>query len=165
MGQVIRFPATSDTYPPLSTDLEEPEAVLLVGLRWWVHAVRQGQNPVPGLARSMEIAGAPDAALSVDALMSIAARTAQRSLEIHAPRFDCLSLDETRFLHAASLTQAGDSVRAERVLRTVLLTAQGADMALGPLQGIGRLFSAARLFLRRRPVLPEAVSTSTNTLH
>jgi hypothetical protein len=43
-----------------------------------------------------------------------------------------------------------DSARAEHVLRNALLSAQGADMALGPLQGIGLLFSAARLLLRRR---------------
>jgi hypothetical protein len=43
-----------------------------------------------------------------------------------------------------------DSARAEAALRTALLSAQGADMVLGPLQGIGSLFSAACLLLRRR---------------
>jgi hypothetical protein len=150
MGQIIRFPFLSGVYPSQSTDLDGAEAVLLIGLRWWVEDARRRQDPLPRLRHGMDLAGIPDAAASMDALMSITAREAQRPPAIHGPCCDCLSLDETHLLHAASLAQAGDSGRAERVLRTALLTAQGAEMALGPLHSIGRLFSAARLLLRRR---------------
>jgi hypothetical protein len=61
-----------------------------------------------------------------------------------------VSEDEKRLLHAASLAQASNTSRAERVLRHALLSAQGAEFALGPLEGIGELFAAARLFLRKR---------------
>jgi hypothetical protein len=165
MGLVIRFPASLDAYPAQRSSLEDAEGVLLIGLRWWVEDRRRDQSPLPRLRHGMTAAGAPDAAVATDALMSIATRTARRSLEVHGPCCDCLSLPETQMLYAASLVQSGDSARAEHVLRTALLSAQGADMALGPLQAIGRLFSAARLLLRRRqsPVMP--TSGSAETLH
>ncbi len=162
MAHIIRFPTTSDLYPARSPDLEEPEAVLLLGLRWWVADVREHVNPLPRLRHGMGLAGASDAAVSIDALMSIIGGTARRPLEVHGPGCDCLSADEQQMLHAASLVQAGDSPRAEQVLRTALLSAQGADMALGPLQGIGRLFSAARLLLRRRRA---PACTAASVLH
>jgi hypothetical protein len=61
-----------------------------------------------------------------------------------------LSDDEKHLLLAVSLTQAGDSDMAENVLRTTLLSAQGAELALGPLEGLSALFAKARLLLSRR---------------
>jgi hypothetical protein len=165
MGQVIRFPTPLDAYPSNSSDLDDAEGILLLGLRWWVKDGRHRQDPLPRLRHGMDLAGTPESAQSVDALMSIAARTTRRSLEIHGPRCQCLSLDETQMLHAASLVQGGEDACAERVLRMALLTAQGADMALGPLRGIGRLFAAARLLLRRRPAPAEVAFDHPTTLH
>ncbi len=162
MANIISFPAASGLYPARSPDLEEPEAVLLLGLRWWVADVRDHLDPLPRLRHGMALAGAADAAVSIHALMSIVGGTARRPMEVHGPRCDCLSADEQQMLHAASLVQAGDSARAEQVLRIALLSAQGADMALGPLQGIGRLFSAARLLLRRRRT---PACTAASVLH
>jgi hypothetical protein len=51
---------------------------------------------------------------------------------------------------AAHLAQAGDSHLAEKALRAALLSGQGAEFALGPLEGVGELFAQARLFFRRR---------------
>jgi hypothetical protein len=45
---------------------------------------------------------------------------------------------------------------AERVLRTTLLSAQGAEFAIVPLTGLGELFAQARLFLCRRRLPTEA---------
>jgi hypothetical protein len=53
-------------------------------------------------------------------------------------------------LHAASLAQAGETPRAERALRHALLSAQGAEFAIGPLEGLATLFTEASLRLRRR---------------
>jgi hypothetical protein len=39
---------------------------------------------------------------------------------------------------------------AERALRTALLSAQGAEFALGPLQGLSELFAEAKLFFHWR---------------
>jgi hypothetical protein len=61
-----------------------------------------------------------------------------------------LSLDEQYLLVAASLAQTGAAKLAERTLHTALLSALGATFALGPLEGLGELFSRARLLLSRR---------------
>jgi hypothetical protein len=52
-----------------------------------------------------------------------------------------VSGDERLLLHAASLTQAGHSHLAEKALCTALLSAQGAEFALSPSQGLGKLFA------------------------
>jgi hypothetical protein len=66
-----------------------------------------------------------------------------------------LSLDEKNLLRAASLAQADEGHVAEKVLRTTLLSAQGAEFAIGPLEGLGTLFAQARLFLTRRRLAPQ----------
>ena len=61
-------------------------------------------------------------------------------------------------LHAASLAQAGESGLAERALRTALLSSSGAEFALGPLEGLGELFTETRLLFRRRQATMECLS-------
>jgi hypothetical protein len=79
-------------------------------------------------------------------------------------------------LNAARLVQTGQSKMAERALRTALLSAQGAEFALGPLQGLGELFAEAKLFFRwrRSPVAglapaeavePQTSSAPPGTIH
>jgi hypothetical protein len=150
VGQVIQFQLPVDRYPERRAGLDDPEAVLLIGLRWWAEDTSRQHDPLPRLRQGMGIAGLSDSALAIDAFMTIAGRTTYRALEVHGPGCDCLSQDEKHLLHAASLAQAGHNAIAEKVLRTALLTAQGADMALGPLLRIGQLFSSARLFFRCR---------------
>jgi hypothetical protein len=84
----------------------------------------------------MDVAGAHDAAFSVDQLMAAVVRFAQRPVTIHCPRCPTLSEDEKHLLNAARLVQVGQSEIAERALRTALLSAHCAQFALGPLQGL-----------------------------
>jgi hypothetical protein len=97
---------------------------------------RQGEDPLPNLCEIMRAADAHDAAFSVDQLMAVVARTARRPVAIHCPRCPYLSIDEKHLLHAANLPQSGKSELAERAL----LSAHGAEFALGPLEGLGELF-------------------------
>ncbi|HVZ08468.1 hypothetical protein [Rhodopila sp.] len=150
MGQIIRLPAHPAAYPDTCTRLDTAECVALLAMRWWVAAFRQNEDPLPRISGGLERAGAGRAALSVDALMSIVARSARRSLMIHRPRCPHLGTDETHLLHAAALVQQGDRHLAEKALHIALLSAQGAEFALGPLDGLGHLFAQARLFFRRR---------------
>lgn len=150
MGQVIHFPLPTPDYPARAADLDRPECVLLIAVRWWVAARREGDDPLPRLRQGLEIAGAQEAAFAIDALMMVVARTAQRPVAVHCPRCPHLSDDEIHLLHAASLAQSGDGPRAERTLRQALLSAQGAEFALGPLEGLATLFAEASLTLRRR---------------
>jgi hypothetical protein len=160
MGQIIPLNASHPAYPAGTSDLEPAESVLLLAVRWWVADYREGEDPLPRLCEAMGRAGAHDAAFSVDRLMQVVARSARRSVAIHCPRCPNLSDDEKHLLHAASLVQAGDGERAERALRTALLSAQGAEIALAPLEGLSELFTEARLRFRRRrgPVVEDAQS-------
>ena len=100
----------------------------------------------------MDAAGVHDAAFSVDQLMAIFTHSARRPMAIHSPGCPALSDHEKQLLNAASLAQAGESKMAERALRITLLSAQGAEFALGPLHGLGELFAEAKLFFsRQRP--------------
>ena len=157
MAQIIQLPTIPPAvYPDASVELDTAECVMLIAMRWWVSAFRQNEDPLPRLTRGLQAAGASDAAFSIDAVMSIVARSTRRALTVHPPRCPQLATDEKHLLHAAALAQRGDSALAERALRTALLSAHGAEFAQGPLEGLGRLFARARLFFRRR--LPPAAA-------
>jgi hypothetical protein len=160
VGQVIRLPVRPPAYPDRSAELDPAECVLLIAVRWWVADHRVGVEPLPRLCQALDIAGAHDAAFSVDRLMAVVARSVRQSIVIQCPRGPRMSDDEKSLLHAASLAQAGDAQCAEKALHTVLLSAQGAEFALGPLKGIGELFAAARLLFRRRspPLTGDVIS-------
>lgn len=159
MAQLIRFPVPPIPYPHRSTDLDTAEYALLIAVRWWVANHRNGTDPLPRLCQALGVAGVRDAAFSVDQLMSIVARTARHPIAIHCPCCPGLSADEMCLLHAAGIAQAGNEQLAEKALRTALLSAQGAEFALGPLEGLGELFAEARLFLRKRSAPWQAHTT------
>ncbi|HEY4174417.1 MAG TPA: hypothetical protein VGM42_15405 [Rhodopila sp.] len=150
MGQIVAFPVPPTPYPDLAADLDTAECVLLVAIRSWVECHREDEDPIPRLCMGLESAGAPDAAFSIDKLMTVVGRTIARQIEVHCPRCPDLSVDEKNLLLAASLAQAGDRRLAEKVLRTALLSGQAADFAIGPLESLGELFAEAKLFLTRR---------------
>jgi hypothetical protein len=176
MGQVIRMAVRPPAYPDRSADLDRAECVLLIAIRWWVVDHRLGIDPLPRLCQALDIAGAHDAAFSVDRLMAVVACTLRQPIVIHCPRCPRVSDEEKSLLHAASLAQGGDGPLAEKALRVALLSAQGAEFALGPLEGLGELFATARLLFRRRsppaagditgqPIEPWFPSGSSETVH
>jgi hypothetical protein len=152
MREVIGFTA-AEAYPTTATLLDEAEVTLLIAIRHWTAAYRERRDPLPPLRPGLGAAGAPDAAFAVNALMAIVARTLRRPMAVHCPCCPKLSEDEQHLLHAASLVQAGECALAQRALRTALLAAPGADFALGPLEGLGRVFARAGLLFgcRRSP--------------
>jgi hypothetical protein len=152
VGHIIRLFVPPAGYPDTSAALDPAECVLLIAIRWWVADFRQRNDPLPRLCEAMCTAGARDAAFSVDQLMAVFIRSARRPMAIHGPRCPGLSDDEKHLLSAARLVQGGESKMAERALRTALLSAPGAEFALGPLQSLGELFAEAKLFfVRRKP--------------
>jgi hypothetical protein len=152
MDRILPFtPRILRAYPACADGLEGPEGLLLLALRWWVADMREARDPMLRLGQAMTLAGTADAAaLSVDHLMRVIARTALRPVDMHPPHCRALSGDEQRLLHAARLAQRGEAEMAEATLRGRLLSSAGASFALGPLEGIGELFSAAGLMLRPR---------------
>jgi len=151
MGQVITFPIHATQYPDYADDLDAVENLLLVAVRGGVGAYRRGEDPVPHACEALATAGMHDAAFSIDGLMSIVAGLVRRPVHIYCVKCPNLSHDEKQLLHAASLTQNGDLHLVEKVLRTTLLSAEGAAFAVGRLEGLGTLFARARLLLARRP--------------
>jgi hypothetical protein len=84
-----------------------------------------------------ETAGAPDADFSIDGLVTTMPRSVTRPTDIRCPRCPQVSPDETTLLPAAGLAQGGEGARLGRVLRTTLLSAQGAECAIDPLGAWG----------------------------
>jgi hypothetical protein len=162
VGQIIQLPLSPAGYPDNSAALDPAECILLIAIRWWVDSYRRDEDPMPRLCQGLEAAGTCDAAFSVDALMAIIARTVRQPIAIHCPRCPHVSDDERHLLHAASLTQAGNGHLAEKALCAALLSAQGAEFAAGPLQGLGELFAEAGFFFRQRrsPVMKRTPATA-----
>jgi hypothetical protein len=164
VGEIIRLPARLADYPDAAAELEPAECVLLIAIRWWVEAYRHDEDPMPRLQQGLETAGVEAAAFSIDAVMAVVARSVVQPVAIHCPRCPRLSTDEKSLLHAASLAQSGAAAMAEKTLRGALLSAQGAEFALGPLQGLGELFARAKMLLRRRKPPAETHETTAAVL-
>ncbi len=158
MGQVIHLTVPSAAYPATTDALCKAESVFLLCVRWWVADYRLGQDPIPRLCEAMRIAGPHDAAFSVDQFMATLARTARQPVTIHCPRCRRLSQDEMHLLYAASLVQVGENRLAESTLRTTLMSAAGAEFALGSLEGLGELFAESDLRFRRRSMPADPLS-------
>jgi hypothetical protein len=148
--EIIQFPGLDIGCPTSVAELGAAGCVLLIAMRWWVEGYRHGENALPRLYQGLEIAGAPAAVGPIQSMMDSIAQTVQRPLQIHAPSCPCLSSDERQLLDAAQLAQQGHEALAERALRTALLSAQGAEIAITKLSDIGALFAAARLYFNRR---------------
>jgi hypothetical protein len=162
VGQIIQLPVVAAGYPETAVALEPPERALLIAVRWWVADFRESEDPLPRLCQVMDVAGAHDAAFSVDQLMAVFIRSARQSMTINCPNCSDLSEDEKYLLNVASLVQAGESKIAERSLWTALLSSQGVEFALGPLRRLGELFAEAKLiFQRRRPDPEEQLGMDT----
>ncbi len=71
MGQVIRLSLPPTPYPDISAKLDSAESVVLLAMRWWLRAFRLNEDPLPRLRQGLRAAGVRDAALSVDAFMSV----------------------------------------------------------------------------------------------
>jgi hypothetical protein len=147
----IQLPAASyASTPQAMAELWPSESLVLAGLRDWLEFMRQGEDPLPRLRRLLAGPGIPDAALSIDHLLRVIARTARWQVDIRHARCPYLSRDEQRLLCAAAEAQAGLSARARATLQAGLLPRQGAEFALGSLEGLGKLMRSAGLILPRR---------------
>jgi hypothetical protein len=150
MGQIITFPHQPTPYPDHAADLDMVKCVPPIAMRSRTDPHEAGEDPIPGLFSAPDTADAPDAAFSIDGLMMAAAQDATRQGDVRCVPCPRMPLDETLVLSSSDLARAGESRFAERALRTTLLSAQGADCAIGPLECPGALFIRARLYLARR---------------
>ena len=163
MGHIIRLPVRPARYPDVAAAVDPVECVLVIAVRWWVESYRRDEDPMPRLCQGQKIAGSGDATFSTDSFMAIIARTVRQPIAIHCPRCPLLSDDEKLLLLAANLAPAADSRLAEQALRTALLSAQGAEFALVPLERLGALLAEARLVCRRRRPSAEVLAPSEAT--
>lgn len=151
MGRIMPLvPRVLRGYPSTVEALEEPETLILLGLRCWVADLQRGADRRPRLRAATATAGVPEAAASIDMIMRIVARTARRAVEMACPCCPRIAPDEQRLLHAARLAQGREAGLAEETLRDGLLSAAGAAFALEPLEGLGRVLAGAGLMLPPR---------------
>jgi hypothetical protein len=150
MTQIIRLPVRLAVYPETVQALDPPEHLLVMAIRTWLADYQNGNDPTLRLCDTMTAAGAPDAASSIDQFMTVAGRTAKRAIAIQCPRCRYVSPDEQCILHAASRAQHGDGQLAARALRTVLLSAVGAECAFDFVDTLAELFRFAGLRFRMR---------------
>lgn len=155
MGRILPLPPASLPPCPAAAEALDPaEAICLEAIRWWVADMKAGTDPLPRLREGMTRAGAPDATFSLDQFMRVITRSAWRQVGVACPSCPRVSADEQLLLLVAGLAQARETGSAGNILRTSLLSARGAEFAIGPLEGLGRLLAGAGPTFRRR-ALPQ----------
>jgi hypothetical protein len=145
MSLVIRLSAHSVIYADDVARLDPAERVLPIARRWWVADRHRGDDRLPRLYQALNVAGVRDGGLPADQLIRVVVPSARRLIDIGCSPCSHLFDDEKQVLNATSLRQTGKSDVTQRALRTALLSAHGAEFALGPLE----LFARAKRFLCR----------------
>ena len=92
--------------------LPEPERVLLWAMRAWVIGLKRRFDVSEAIRSAFHTSRLPDATELIDALMSILACGATRTLVIECVCYPAVGDDEQRLLAAAALHQAGSGLRA-----------------------------------------------------
>ncbi|MGE0260130.1 MAG: hypothetical protein AB7H71_05695 [Alphaproteobacteria bacterium] len=112
----------------LRTDqLSRPDRLLLWAIRAWVIGLKRRLDVAPPLAVAFHRAGVPEGGELIDALMSVVACGAVRTLAVECVCEAGVSEDESRLLAAAALHQQGRSFEARFLLREILTPAASSD--------------------------------------
>jgi len=122
---VMSLPAPGTCVP--LTQLSQPDRLLLWAMRAWVIGLQRRIDVLPPLRMAFAEFGIADAAELLDALMSIAACGALRTLSIDCVCSPTASEDESRLLAAAALHQARQGFGARFLLREMLTPAASRD--------------------------------------
>jgi hypothetical protein len=131
--------------------LPEPERVLLWAMRAWVIGLKRRFDVSEAIRSAFHTSRLPDATELIDALMSILACGATRTLVIECVCYPAVGDDEQRLLAAAALHQAGSGLEARFILRSMLAPAASLD-AGEILDRLGASFAAEALRLSRWPL-------------
>lgn len=156
MGQIIQLAAATTDYPETTDALDAAEGAFLLALRWWVAKRQQNGNALFHVRAALAKAGVARAAFPLDRFMTLAAHSTRRRVMTYCPCTPHVGQDEKQLLYSASLAQNGESDLASRVLRTTMLTTEGAVLALGPLEDLGEQFAQSKLLFQKRTMpVPE----------
>ena len=83
------------------------DKLLLWSVRLWADALNRGCGVSELLRDAYRLAGAGDAYLDLDGLMSIVATSASTSIDVRCTKCATVSLDEQAFIRAVAVYQAG----------------------------------------------------------
>lgn len=133
--------------PATLSGLKRPERILLWGVRAWVIGFMRSIPIEAPMEQVFSEAGAADAPPVLDALMSIVALAANRSLAIDCVCHKSVSEDEKQLLDAIALLQANRTLEAMMVLRTILPGPAASDAGVMG-QRLAEILSEAGLTLR-----------------
>ncbi|MBW6400822.1 hypothetical protein KPL78_23375 [Roseomonas sp. HJA6] len=151
MGQILAFTRQAPAWPGLVAQLDPaPTWLLLNGLRPWVAAVRQKEDPLPAVLATLEAAGgAATLALSTHALMHGIAVQATRVVDVGCPHCSHVSDDEALILHA--VTQAALGAEDPSLVLSSFVREAALIFLDPPLIGLaGRMREEGWQFRRRR---------------
>ena len=129
-----------------TSHLSRPDRLLLWAIRAWVIGVKRRLDVAAPLALAFDRVGVPEGAELVDALMSVVACGAARTLAVECVCETRVSEDESRLLAAAGLYQQGRSFEARFLLREILTPAASCD-AGQLLERLGAVLTAGNLGL------------------
>lgn len=129
--------------------LTAQEAVIVTGIRVWVHALKRGGSPHAVLRAHFQEWGAADATSSLNAVMNHTGRCATRAFDVRCPKCPGVSADEARVLSATAAMQRGDRVAAMGLL-LAWLPAPVVQLTIAALEGLARAFTEAGAELPQR---------------
>jgi len=136
---------TADSFAVLTV----PERLIVWGMRAWVACIKSGQCPETCLREAYGRFGVLAAASSLDALMQVIRQATTRIIDVRCVNCPHLSPDEARLLQAFAALQQREPTTAWMALGS-WLPPQTASFALGPADGLARLFAAAGWVLPQR---------------
>jgi hypothetical protein len=156
LGDLVASCSSRDIVEAVNTfeQLDLSEKLLIWGIRSWVACCKARICPMAPLRHVFCRYGITDAAASLDALLSITVQSAVRPINVHCPKCSQLSPDEVCALQATAAAQSYEFEAAQAHLEIWL--GEAANMALGPLCGLGALFRDAGLDLPHRPATQSA---------
>jgi hypothetical protein len=136
--------------PVLVAQLPAPDRLVLWAIRAWVIGLKQRIDVAETIREAFGRHGVPEAAYLIEALMSVVACGASRTLTVESVCHKTLGDDERILLAAAALHQEGSGFEARFLLRT-MLSARASSGAAEILDRFGVLLAGAGLKLFRWP--------------
>ena len=123
------------------------DQLLLWSIRLWADGLNRGCGVSELLRHAYRLAGASDAYLDLDSLMTIVATSATGNIDVRCTKCTTVSFDEQAFIRAVAIYQAGLPVADASKLFTLWLPPAARRLIEPHIAELGRKFRHAGLQL------------------